>query len=335
MARPSRGAATTWSSGTGRRDAARRARRRASARASPADAGRAPPRGRRRASRCSPTTTRSRGLRRRRRPARRGPTRAAVLVDMLARSRRPRPCPRRRRRPRPGVGILDAPGVGQRRARRGRQADDHGRRRGGRPRARPTRSSSALATTIFHLGPLGTGAAMKLAVNTLIFGLNQAARRGPGPRRARRHRPRAGLRRPRRERRRRAVRRLQAGRVPRARRRPPVGVLAGPRREGPAPHRRLSPTPSASPMPQAADEPRRSSQAADRRGRRRRATSRPSPSHLRDGRAGTADGARGGADLTDIDARAARRRRSIHAYRQRHRGGSAWPTGSSSRAASC
>jgi 3-hydroxyisobutyrate dehydrogenase-like beta-hydroxyacid dehydrogenase len=31
-----------------------------------------------------------------------------------------------------------------------------------------------LAATIFHLGPLGTGAAMKLAVNTVIFGLNQA-----------------------------------------------------------------------------------------------------------------------------------------------------------------
>lgn len=32
----------------------------------------------------------------------------------------------------------------------------------------------ALAATIFHLGPLGTGAAMKLAVNTVIFGLNQS-----------------------------------------------------------------------------------------------------------------------------------------------------------------
>jgi 3-hydroxyisobutyrate dehydrogenase-like beta-hydroxyacid dehydrogenase len=39
-------------------------------------------------------------------------------------------------------------------------------------RARPV--LSALAATIFHLGPLGTGAAMKLAVNTVIFGLNQA-----------------------------------------------------------------------------------------------------------------------------------------------------------------
>lgn len=39
-------------------------------------------------------------------------------------------------------------------------------------RARPV--LEALAATIFHLGPLGTGAAMKLAVNTVVFGLNQA-----------------------------------------------------------------------------------------------------------------------------------------------------------------
>jgi 3-hydroxyisobutyrate dehydrogenase-like beta-hydroxyacid dehydrogenase len=39
-------------------------------------------------------------------------------------------------------------------------------------RARPVLTS--LAATIFHLGGLGTGAAMKLAVNTVIFGLNQA-----------------------------------------------------------------------------------------------------------------------------------------------------------------
>lgn len=32
----------------------------------------------------------------------------------------------------------------------------------------------ALASTVIHLGPLGTGAAMKLAVNTVIFGLNQS-----------------------------------------------------------------------------------------------------------------------------------------------------------------
>ena len=43
-------------------------------------------------------------------------------------------------------------------------------------RARPV--LEALAGTVFHLGPLGTGAAMKLAVNTLIFGLNQAVAEG-------------------------------------------------------------------------------------------------------------------------------------------------------------
>ncbi|MDF2733706.1 MAG: 6-phosphogluconate dehydrogenase, NAD-binding protein [Chloroflexota bacterium] len=35
-----------------------------------------------------------------------------------------------------------------------------------------------LAGTVFHMGPLGSGAAMKLAVNTLIFGLNQALAEG-------------------------------------------------------------------------------------------------------------------------------------------------------------
>lgn len=43
-------------------------------------------------------------------------------------------------------------------------------------RARPV--LDAVAARIFHLGPLGTGAAMKLAVNTVIFGLNQAVAEG-------------------------------------------------------------------------------------------------------------------------------------------------------------
>jgi 3-hydroxyisobutyrate dehydrogenase-like beta-hydroxyacid dehydrogenase len=43
-------------------------------------------------------------------------------------------------------------------------------------RARPV--LEALAKRVFHLGPLGQGAAMKLAVNTLIFGLNQALAEG-------------------------------------------------------------------------------------------------------------------------------------------------------------
>jgi 3-hydroxyisobutyrate dehydrogenase-like beta-hydroxyacid dehydrogenase len=43
-------------------------------------------------------------------------------------------------------------------------------------RARPVLES--VASRIFHLGPLGSGAAMKLAVNTVIFGLNQALAEG-------------------------------------------------------------------------------------------------------------------------------------------------------------
>jgi 3-hydroxyisobutyrate dehydrogenase/2-hydroxy-3-oxopropionate reductase len=43
-------------------------------------------------------------------------------------------------------------------------------------RARP--ALDAVAKTIFHLGPLGSGAAMKLAVNVVIFGLNGALAEG-------------------------------------------------------------------------------------------------------------------------------------------------------------
>jgi 3-hydroxyisobutyrate dehydrogenase-like beta-hydroxyacid dehydrogenase len=43
-------------------------------------------------------------------------------------------------------------------------------------RARPI--LDRLARRVFHLGPLGTGAVMKLAVNTLIFGLNGAVAEG-------------------------------------------------------------------------------------------------------------------------------------------------------------
>jgi 3-hydroxyisobutyrate dehydrogenase-like beta-hydroxyacid dehydrogenase len=43
-------------------------------------------------------------------------------------------------------------------------------------RARPALDS--LAKAIFHLGPLGAGAVMKLAVNTVIFGLNGALAEG-------------------------------------------------------------------------------------------------------------------------------------------------------------
>jgi 3-hydroxyisobutyrate dehydrogenase-like beta-hydroxyacid dehydrogenase len=51
---------------------------------------------------------------------------------------------------------------------------------GGEPadleRARPV--LDALAKTVFHVGPLGNGAAMKLAVNAVIFGLNEALAEG-------------------------------------------------------------------------------------------------------------------------------------------------------------
>ena len=43
-------------------------------------------------------------------------------------------------------------------------------------RARPV--LDRLAKRLFHVGPLGTGAAMKLAVNTLIYGLNGALSEG-------------------------------------------------------------------------------------------------------------------------------------------------------------
>jgi 3-hydroxyisobutyrate dehydrogenase-like beta-hydroxyacid dehydrogenase len=43
-------------------------------------------------------------------------------------------------------------------------------------RVRPILNS--MASSIFHIGPLGAGAAMKLAVNTVVYGLNQALAEG-------------------------------------------------------------------------------------------------------------------------------------------------------------
>jgi 3-hydroxyisobutyrate dehydrogenase/2-hydroxy-3-oxopropionate reductase len=76
-----------------------------------------------------------------------------------------------------GLGLLDAPvsgstataTSGQLTIMVGGEAEDLAR---AHPALEP------LATSIFHLGPLGTGAAMKLAVNTLIFGLNEAVAEG-------------------------------------------------------------------------------------------------------------------------------------------------------------
>ena len=76
-----------------------------------------------------------------------------------------------------GAGVLDAPvsgsvalaTTGKLTLMVGGEADDVAR-------ARPV--LDALGATVFHLGPLGSGAAMKLAVNTVIFGLNGALAEG-------------------------------------------------------------------------------------------------------------------------------------------------------------
>jgi 3-hydroxyisobutyrate dehydrogenase-like beta-hydroxyacid dehydrogenase len=72
-----------------------------------------------------------------------------------------------------GAGILDAPVSGSvSLAEAGKLTLMVGGEAADLERARPV--LDALAATIFHLGPLGSGAAMKLAVNTVIFGLNEA-----------------------------------------------------------------------------------------------------------------------------------------------------------------
>jgi 3-hydroxyisobutyrate dehydrogenase-like beta-hydroxyacid dehydrogenase len=76
-----------------------------------------------------------------------------------------------------GVGLLDAPVSGSTAtATSGQLTIMVGGDAADLARARPAREP--LATSIFHLGPLGTGAAMKLATNTLIFGLNEAVAEG-------------------------------------------------------------------------------------------------------------------------------------------------------------
>ncbi|MBA2720141.1 MAG: NAD(P)-dependent oxidoreductase [Chloroflexi bacterium] len=72
-----------------------------------------------------------------------------------------------------GAGLLDAPVSGSvALAEAGKLTLMIGGDAADLERARPV--LDALAATIFHLGPLGSGAAMKLAVNTVIFGLNEA-----------------------------------------------------------------------------------------------------------------------------------------------------------------
>jgi 3-hydroxyisobutyrate dehydrogenase-like beta-hydroxyacid dehydrogenase len=76
-----------------------------------------------------------------------------------------------------GAGILDAPVSGSvTLAQSGTLTIMVGGRADDLDHARPV--LSALSATMFHLGPLGSGAAMKLAVNAVIFGLNQALAEG-------------------------------------------------------------------------------------------------------------------------------------------------------------
>jgi 3-hydroxyisobutyrate dehydrogenase/2-hydroxy-3-oxopropionate reductase len=76
-----------------------------------------------------------------------------------------------------GAGVLDAPVSGSvTLAESGKLTLMVGGEPADLERARPV--LEAYGATIFHLGALGTGAAMKLAVNTVIFGLNQALAEG-------------------------------------------------------------------------------------------------------------------------------------------------------------
>ena len=76
-----------------------------------------------------------------------------------------------------GVGLLDLPVSGSTAtAESGQLTLMVGGEAADLERARP--ALEPLAKAIFHLGPLGTGAAMKLAVNALIFGLNGAVSEG-------------------------------------------------------------------------------------------------------------------------------------------------------------
>ena len=76
-----------------------------------------------------------------------------------------------------GAGVIDAPVSGSvSLAESGQLTLMVGGEMADFERARPV--LEAYGARLFHLGPLGTGAAMKLAVNTVIFGLNQALSEG-------------------------------------------------------------------------------------------------------------------------------------------------------------
>ena len=109
------------------------------------------------------------------------------------------PAPSRARSASAAPASLDAPVSGSVHLAEIRAADDHGRRVGGGPRARPA-GAGALVASITHVGPLGSGAALKLAGERADLRAQQQPERGARPRRAGRHRPRRRLRRLRRER---------------------------------------------------------------------------------------------------------------------------------------
>jgi 3-hydroxyisobutyrate dehydrogenase/2-hydroxy-3-oxopropionate reductase len=76
-----------------------------------------------------------------------------------------------------GIGLLDSPVSGSVAfAETGQLVLMVGGSSADLERARP--ALEPLAKSIVHIGPLGAGAAMKLAVNTVIFGLNEAVAEG-------------------------------------------------------------------------------------------------------------------------------------------------------------
>ena len=76
-----------------------------------------------------------------------------------------------------GAGILDSPVSGSTAlAEQGKLTLMVGGSSADIERARP--ALEAIGSRIFHLGPLGTGAAMKLAVNTVVFALNNGLAEG-------------------------------------------------------------------------------------------------------------------------------------------------------------
>jgi 3-hydroxyisobutyrate dehydrogenase/2-hydroxy-3-oxopropionate reductase len=96
----------------------------------------------------------------------------SVLIDMSTvppETLRPYADPARAR----GAGILDAPVSGSTQlAESGGLTIMAGGEAADLERARPV--LDRLATTVHHVGPLGSGSAMKLAVNAIIFALNNA-----------------------------------------------------------------------------------------------------------------------------------------------------------------